>query len=155
MENASLAVRQIWRWERCEWGKARVGLVDFGSRPVITRRQAMNPGASGDEHGLGIDLASVAERRRKILRRPQLTVFVRQDRLVRPDRPGNVQAWVLPDDAAFGCGRIIAVDLVGHLGVGLERAEAVREATRDENLLTPLRADFFGDPLPLGRRFEA
>ena len=62
--------------------------------------------------------------------------------------PGNVQARVVLDEAALGRGGTIAVDLVGHLGVGFKGATAVRETTPHGNLLTTIRADLLGDPEP-------
>src|SRR5262245_44338123 len=119
-----------------------------------TTAEPMNPAPPVTRMRLGIVGSSVMKRRHQILERPELTVFVRQDRLVELYRPGNVQARIVPDHTALGCWRIITVHLIGYLGVRLERAKTMSEALRHENLFTAFRADFLGHPLSIGRRFE-
>ena len=79
-------------------------------------------------------------------------VLVGQHRGGRRDRPGDAEIGIVPQHAAIVRRRVGARHLVEHLGVGLERAEAVREADRHEELRPVLGRNLGGDVAAEGRR---
>src|SRR5437879_9334577 len=79
-------------------------------------------------------------------------VLVGQDRFLETGWPFNAESWIIPQQAAVVCRRIIGANLVEHFGIRLERAEAVREAGRHEDLRPVLGADQRGDVAAEGRR---
>ena len=68
----------------------------------------------------------------------------------RRDRPVDRERRVVPDESAVACRGIEFVDLVGDHGVGLERAEPVGKAARNEQLLAVPRRS--ASRRPSGRR---
>src|ERR1700746_3235796 len=62
-------------------------------------------------------------------------IFIGQQRLVGRYRPGNTESRIAPQQPAIVLGRIIGVHLVNDLGIGLERAIAMGESFRYEDLV--------------------
>ena len=62
-------------------------------------------------------------------------ILVRHQRFVGRYRPGDAESGIAPQEAAIVLGRIVGAHLVDDLGIRLERAIAVGESLRYEDLV--------------------
>ena len=92
----------------------------------------------------------VQRRRHSLLERRRFHIFIGQDH--RLNRPLDADLGIVPADVAVALGRVVIVRLVLHLDVIRQRDEAMRKATRNEELLLILRRELHANPLAELRR---
>src|SRR5262249_24147874 len=91
--------------------------------------------------------ASDMEQWRTVAQPSQDLVLVRQNNVLRRNRPGDSDVGVVPDHAAFGSLIVGRGHLIDDLGFRCERAIRMQKADRHPDLSPVLGADLGADPL--------